>query len=138
MELDFVHRLANEARLVLDDLDLNIGWQRFGDALQALQYMVGDLHGVGSRLALHEQADGVLPIQSAQAARLFDGVLRAANVFDADREALARGDDQIVEFVRRLNSAQRPQHEFARALLHDAAGHLHILRNDGRAHVLDR
>ena len=52
--------------------------------------------------------------------------------------AVAVGDDQVVELGGRREPAQRAQHQLARALVHDAAGHLQVLRHQGLAHVLDR
>ncbi len=99
---------------------------------------VGDLHRVGPRLLLDEEADGVLSVEPGEAPRLFDRVLGPAHVADADRIAVAVGDDQVVELFSRLDAAQRPEHELARPLLHDAAGNFEVLPQDGLPHVLDR
>ncbi len=63
--LHLVHRAADEPRLVLDHLDLDVGGQAGLQLVQAGLHGVGDLHGVGSRLLLDEEADGVLAVEPA-------------------------------------------------------------------------
>ena len=63
--------------------------------------VVDDLDGVGPRLLLDDQADGVVAVEPGQRARLLERVLGAADVADADRVAVAVGDDQVVELALR-------------------------------------
>ena len=97
-----------------------------------------DLHRVGARLLLHEQADGVLAVQPAQTAGSSTESSARPMSRNADRVAVAIGDDQVVELVRARNPAQRPQHQFTRALVDDAARDLQVLSDQGQPDVLDR
>ena len=63
--------------------------------------VVDDLDGVGARLLLHDQADGVVAVEPGEAPRLLERVLGPADVADADRVAAAVGDDQVVELALR-------------------------------------
>ena len=129
--------LRMNTRLVVDDLDVDVGGQLLLDRGQQGLHAVGHLDGVGAGLLLNEQADGVLAVHPRQPARLFDRILGPADVLDADRIAVAVGDDQLVEFRGREHPPQGPQHQFARALFDDAAGHFQMLRQDGLPHVFD-
>ncbi len=66
VELDFVHRFANESRLILRQLDLDVRWQRHLNRLQTFLDSIGDFNRVGSRLFLHKERNCVLSVQPTE------------------------------------------------------------------------
>ena len=65
-------------------------------------------------------------------------VFGVADVRHADRRAVHRRDDDVVELVGRVDAAQRPQQELGLALFDRAAGNLDVLATHRVADLLDR
>ena len=138
MELHFLDRRLDEAGLVTDDDGLDITGERGCDLGQTSFDGVNDLDRVGSRLLLHDQAHGVLAIETAQPARFFDSVLDTPHIADANRLVVAIGDDEFEEVTRFLQSTHRAQDEFLRPLVHTTSGQFEVLANQSLADVLRR
>ncbi len=72
------------------------------------------------------------------ARRPLEAVFRVPDVRDANRRAVPRRDDDVVEIRRRVDAAERAQQQLALALLDRAARDLDVLRHDRVAHLGDR
>ena len=101
-----------------------LGADALDDRDRVLAHRAADVEHDGGRLA---QPDG--------ARRPLEGVLRVADVGDANRRAVPRRDDDVVEVPGRVDAAERAQQQLALALLDRAAGNLDVLGDDRVAHL---
>ena len=138
VKVHFRHRFTDESCLILNDLDLNVSRQGLLNPCQPNLNGVRDRYGVCSGLPLHKQADGVLPIQSAETTGFFDGIFGPADIFDSDGVPAAIGDNQFVKLAGRLHATESPQDQFSRSLIHDSAGDFHVLRDQCLTDFFDR
>ena len=137
VKIHFGHRFANEAGLILNNLDLDVRGKRLLDPRQSNLDRIRDRHGIGPRLPLHEQADGVLSVEATETSRFFDRILGPANILDANRMTTSIGDNQFVELGRCLHPSERPQDELSRTLADDAPWNFHVLSDQRLPDILN-
>ena len=109
VDVDLVQRRVDVRRLVADDLERDAGRQARADALEVGLGRLDHLDGVGAGLPADLEHDGRHAVQPRERALLLGAVLGAADVADADRRAVARGDDQVVELLGVGEAAHRAQ-----------------------------
>ena len=129
--------IADEARLVVPDADLEIRRQGRLDLFELGQDAVDDVDGIGARLLSDLQADGRLPVDLVGLADLLDAVLDVADVAKRDDRPVAVGQDDPVEIVDVLDPAERAERHFRRPGHEVAAGDLDVLTRDGGPHLID-
>src|SRR5439155_4235050 len=91
-----VERGLDEARLVADDLHLDVVGERALQARQLPLYPVDHRNRVGARLLTDDELDRVLAVQARERARLDHPVLGIAQVAHAQRPVAQVRDDQLV------------------------------------------
>ena len=127
VEFHFLDRVADEPRLVANDIGHDVRRKLGANFGQPFKNGVGHGHGVGARLLLDDQAHGVFAIEPSERSRFLVGILGAAHVLDADRVAFAGCDDEVVELLGGPQAAESSQHHLARPLVDSAAGNLQVL-----------
>ncbi len=119
--VDVLHRLPDEDRFVVGDLNLHAFGQRSEDARKRGGDFIGHVERVRGRLLHHPKGDGRQPVGADDAALVEGPELGMADVGEADEIALGVLQDQIVELLRRLEIGLREHRELARHAF-DAAG----------------
>ena len=116
-DLDLVRVLADEARLLDDEIGLESLRERLLDGLELRAHGVAHGDGVGAGLLEHVEGDGGLAVDADARAKLLVAVLDARDVGEAHaRAVLRRGDDEVADLVDRLQLADGANADLADAL----------------------
>ena len=113
--------------LIADDVYGDAGRQARRDPLERGLGRLDHRDRVGAGLTAHFEHDGRHAVQSREGALFLGAVLGAADVADADRRAVARGHDQVVELAgiaEAPDGAQRALVDVGRDV---AAGQVRVL-----------
>src|SRR5262245_31278529 len=102
--------------------------QSLSDLRQLRLDRAGDRHCVPAGLLRVEQRDRGPSVEERGRAHLFRIVHDLADVARFYKEALARGDNDIVELIRIADSAERANAQLARASAGQTAGKREVLR----------
>ena len=105
--------------------------------IDALFDRVDHAERVGAGLFADFENNRGCTVQARQRSRLFHTVFDVTDVADANRIAARRSHHNAGEISRILHSSQRAQRKLTAALLHAAAGNLHVLRGHRGAHLID-
>src|SRR5690606_10658307 len=97
-ELHLRHRLADDLRLIEDDLHVDRGGDELPKLRQDGLHAVGYRDGIGPRLSLDGQHDRLVVAVPAGGARVLHAVDGPAYLAQPHRTAFAEGDDEV--FVR--------------------------------------
>ncbi len=138
-KLHFLERADDEHRLVLDHEGLDVWRKDVFEFIETLLHRFDHLDGVGARLLLHDEADGVFAVQPGQAAGLLEGVFHPADVLDPHRIAVLVGDDQSRGNPAAFSTRPMVRSTSSAVALVDApAGEFQVLPHQRLADVLDR
>ena len=138
VHVDLVQRRVDVRRLVADDVERDAGRQLRPDALEARLGRFDHCDRVGARLPADFEHDGRHAVQARERALLLGAVLGAADVADANRRAVARRDDEVVELLGVGEAADRAQRALVDVGGDVAAGQVRVLLLQRGAHFGDR
>ena len=136
-ELHIVHRLTDGFRTVVDDVEIHGGGHLLLKRGQQVADTVHHIHGVGAGLALHHQGDGAAIVEPAGHLVVFDAVDDAAELFQADRRAIAVGDDQRAVLFGGLELSAGLHGEGLLGTPQGSGGQVDVVLGEGRLDVLD-
>ena len=94
-ELDFVQRRADRIGAVGRDLQLDVRWQLRLQRRQQGAHAVDGFDDVGARLARDQHDHRRVAVEQAERIDVFDAVDHFGHIVQADRRAVAPGDDQV-------------------------------------------
>ena len=131
-------RRVNELGVVGDDGHLDRCRQRALNRLQPRADALDDRDGVLAHRAADVELDRRLVSEPHRRGRSLEAVLGITDVRHANRRAVLRRDDDVVEVVGGVDAAERPQQELAFALLYRTARDFDVLGDDRVAHLRQR
>src|SRR5688572_13566810 len=122
MQLYFMERRLDVARLVLYYVEPHPDWKQLTNGFQTSLNVIDHIHGVGVSLAPQLQNNGENAVVGRERTLLFVAVFDVTNIANSDQCVSNPHDYQIVELLRLEKSAERTEHEFACAFVYPAAG----------------
>ncbi len=128
----FVHRLADEVRLVEEDGHRVTRRELFLPFVDPLADHLGDGHRVGVALLVERDLDALLPVDARDLLALLRAHPHHGHVFQTDDPALVLLDDEVGDLLHRVELVHRADQELAVLASQRAAGEVHV----GDAHHL--
>src|SRR5262249_46313386 len=132
--IDFVQGLVDVAGLVADDLYTYVSRELCDDPLQILLHRVDHLDGVGPGLPPDFQDHRRVVIQTRCSAWFLGAILRTADVPNADRRAVHRGNHQLVKIPWLDDASQGAQRLLACPCGDIPPWHVGVLAHHGITH----
>ena len=138
VEVDFLERTPDEARLIADYLQLKVRRQNGFEFLQALLHAINHLYRVAAGLLAHDDCHALLSVRGGERARFFDAILDPGDVLQEHRLPAEIRHDEFVEILHRFHATEGTDGELAGVLVEPAAGNFNILPVQRLAQVVNR
>jgi hypothetical protein len=138
LELHVLDRGADRRRPVGEHGDVDAGGERALQVRQERGDAVDDLDDVRAGLALHVQDHRRRVVHPRRLLHVLGVVDDVGDVVEADRRAVPIRDHDRSIVLAREELVVRADRERARRTVESALGPVHVRRDDGEAHVLER
>ena len=136
-ELHLGDGLADRARAVDDDVQVDGGGQLLAERGQERLHGVDDLDGIGARLAAHLEIDRAVAVEPAGGFVALHAVDDLAEISEADGGAVAVGDDDAAEGLGVAQLAGGLERDGLVAAVEGAGGEVDVAGGEGGADLVD-